>query len=274
MPFIETRDRVRLFYRDWGTGKPFVFVHGWALSSEVWEHQMTAVAGQGRRCVAHDRRGCGRSDQPGRGYDYDTFGDDLAALLDGPELRGVTLVGHSMGGGDLVRYLARHGAARVDRVVFVASTMPFLLKTPDNPDGVERTVFDRMIADVRRDRPGFMAASAPTFFGRAATDGSVSPEMMAWAVGLALQACPVGLTDMVRAFSETDFRPEMAAALTMPTLIVHGDADVNVPLELCGRRAAALVPGSRLDVYEGAPHGLPLTDRDRLTADLLAFAPG
>ncbi len=273
MPFIETEDRGRLFYKDWGRGKPVVFVHGWALNADIWEYQMVPLSRQGLRCVALDRRGCGRSSQPGQGYGYDTFADDLAALLERLDLREVTLVAHSMGGGDAVRYLSRHGASRVAGLVLVAATTPFLLRTADNPDGVEQAVYDDMVTALAHDRPGFMAASAPTFFGSGVASGAVSPELMGWAVGLALQACPIGLADMVRAFSETDFRPELAE-LTVPTLIVHGDADSNVPVDLCGRRAARLVPGSRLEVYEGAPHGLMITHRDRLNADLLAFASG
>lgn len=273
MPFVETEDRVRLFFKDWGQGPPVVFVHGWALNADVWEYRMLALASQGFRCVALDRRGCGRSDHPGRSYGYDRFADDLATLLERLDLEGAVLVGHSMAGGDLVRYLSRHGPRRVAKLVLVAPTTPFLLKTADNPDGIGREVYDAMIAELARDRPRFMAASAPTFFGRGLADGTVSPELAAWTVGLALQACPLGLARMVRAFSETDFRAEMAAA-RVPTLIVHGDADANVPLDLCGRRSAALIPGGRLLVYEGAPHGLVVTERDRLTADLLAFASG
>lgn len=273
MPLIETADRAHLFYKDWGRGRCLVFIHGWALNADIWEYQMAPLKQRGLRCVAYDRRGCGRSSQPGHGYDYDTFADDLAVLLERLDLRQVTLVAHSMGGGDAVRYLSRHGASRVAGLVLLAATTPCLLRTGDNPDGIEPAVFDGMIAALAHDRPGFMAASAPTFFGEGAATGAVSPALMAWAVGLALQACPIGLADMVRAFSATDFRPELAQ-LTVPTLIVHGDADPNVPVELCGRRTARLVPGSRLEVYEGAPHGLMVTHRDRLNADLLAFASG
>ena len=273
MPTVKAKDGTEIFFHDWGSGPPVVLIHGWPLNADMWEHQSLHLANNGFRVIAYDRRGFGRSGKPWSGHDYDTFADDLAALLERLDLREVTLVAHSMGGGDAVRYLSRHGASRVAGLVLVAATTPFLLRTADNPDGVKQAVYDDMVTALAHDRPGFMAASAPTFFGSGVASGAVSPELMGWAVGLALQACPIGLADMVRAFSETDFRPELAE-LTVPTLIVHGDADSNVPVDLCGRRAARLVPGSRLEVYEGAPHGLMITHRDRLNADLLAFASG
>ncbi len=270
MPFVETLDRTSLFYNDWGTGKPVVLVHGWSMGADMWEYQMTHLVSRGLRCVAHDRRGCGRSDQPGHGYDYDTFADDLAALIEHLDLHEVTLVGHSMGGAEVARYLSRHGAGRVARAALVAPTTPFLLKTADNPDGVDKSAFDDMVAGLNTDRPHYLAALAPAFFGVGLPNVSVSPEIMQWGVGLFHRASPKATIDMVRAFSETDLRPDMRA-FTIPTLIVHGDSDQIVPFEVSGRRTAEAVPDSRLEVYEGASHGLFFTHKDRLNGDLLAF---
>ena len=268
--FIETRDRVSLFYKDWGTGNPVVFVHGWALGADMWEYQMPSLAGKGLRCIAYDKRGCGRSGQPWGGYDFDTFADDLAMLIEQLDLREVTLVGHSMGCGDITRYLSRHGAERVARAALVAPTTPFILRTADNPEGLEKSVFDNIVAELCRDRPRFLAASAPAFFGTGGPNSPVSQEMIQWAVGLFFQASPKAMTDMIRAMSETDLRKDMHA-FTVPTLIIHGDADQGAPIDLTGRRTAQAIPGSELKVYEGAAHGLFITEKDRLNTDLLAF---
>ena len=266
---VETRDGIRIFYKDWGAGRPVVFCHGGILGADMWEYQMTALAAAGLRCVAHDRRGCARSSHPGRGYDFDTFADDLAALLDRLDLREVTLVGHSMGCGEIARYLARHGAGRVRRAVLVATTTPCLLKAADNPDGIDRAVFDRMHAAAGADRPRFTALAAGPFFGEGTAGAAVSAELVRWGVGLALQACPVATLDTIRAFSETDFRADLRA-FTMPTLVIHGRADQGAPLALTGERTARMIAGSRLEVYDTA-HGLFITERERLNRDLIAF---
>jgi non-heme chloroperoxidase len=270
IPYIETGDHVSLFYKDWATGKPVVFIHGWALGADMWEYQMPYLAGQGLRCVAYDKRGCGRSGQSWGGYDFDTFADDLAAVIEQLDLREVTLVGHSMGCGDITRYLSRHGADRIARAALVAPTTPFILKTADNPEGLEKSVFDNIVAELSRDRPRFLAAGAPAFFGTGPPNSPVSPEMIQWAVGLFFQASPKAMTDMIRAMSETDLRKDMHA-FTVPTLIIHGDADQGTPIDLTGRRTAQAIAGSQLKVYEGAAHGLFITEKDRLNADLLSF---
>jgi non-heme chloroperoxidase len=271
-PFIE-RDDVSLFYQDWGTGPPVVFVHGWALGGDMWEYQTTHLTRRGLRCIAYDKRGCGRSSQPGQGYDFDTFADDLAALVEQLGLREVTLVAHSMGGGDVARYLSRHGPGRVARAVLIGSITPFLLKTEDNPEGVDKTVFEGMVAELSKDRPHYLAATTPTFFGVGLPDVSVSPEIMQWGVDLALRASPLATIEMVRAFSTADFRRDMRA-FTIPTLIVHGGADQSVPFVLSGAKTARLISGSQLKLYEGAAHGLFITHKDRLNGDLLAFVKG
>ena len=271
-PYIEAADGTSLFYKDWGTGEPVVFVHGGQLGADMWEYQMTPLASQGLRCVAYDRRGCARSSQPDHGYDFDTLADDLAALIEQLDLRQVTLVGHSMGCGDIARYLSRHGAGRVARAVLVAPTTPFLLKTADNPDGVDKAVFDAMVAELSEDRPRYLADAAPALFGVGLPNVSVSPEMVRWGVGLALRASPKATIEMTRTFAETDLRPDMPA-FTVPTLVVHGAGDRSAPLELCGRKTAEAIPESRFEVYDTG-HGLFITEKDRLNRDLLGFIQG
>jgi len=271
MPYVETRDGTQLYYKDWGAGRPVVFIHGWPLNADMWEYQMPVLGAQGLRCVAYDRRGFGRSDQPWGGYDYDTFADDLAALLDKLDLRDVVLVGFSMGGGEVARYLSRHGTARVAKVALVAAVTPFLLKTADNPDGADKGLFDDMVEGLNKDRPNFLADFGKTFFGAGLLNFSVSAEILQWALTLALQASPKATIDCVRAFSDTDFRADMGA-FTVPTLIIHGDADKIVPIEISGRAAAKMIPGARLKEYAGAPHALFFTEKDRFNQDILEFA--
>ncbi len=265
MPYIENNDHAQLFFNDWGTGEPVVFLHGWMLGAEIWEYQTVPLVNAGLRCIAYDRRGCGRSDQPATGYDYDTFADDLATLLDHLDLRAVTLVAHSMGGGEIARYAARHGLDRVARVAFVATTTPFLLQTADNPAGVPKQYFDEMIAGLLDDRPRYLTQAAPGFFG----GGSVSDDLVQWGVGLALHASPIATTEMLRAMSESDFRTGLKA-IDVPALVIHGQADQGAPIELTGRPTAAAIPGSRLEIYETG-HGLLITEKERLNRDLLAF---
>lgn len=270
MAFIETGDGTRLFYKDWGSGPPVVLVHGWPLDADMWEYQQPALAEAGFRTVAYDRRGFGRSDQPWTGYDYDTFADDLKALLDGLDLRDATLVGFSMGGGEIARYMARHGGARVAKAVLVSAVPPYLLKTADNPDGVDASVFQGMIDGLRADRPHFLANFSKSFFGVGVFSKPVSSELIAWTGELAMRASPRATTACVRAFGETDFRGDLGG-IRVPTLVIHGDADQTVPIDVSGRKAAAAIPGARLLVYEGAPHAVPFTHAERLAGDLLSF---
>lgn len=265
LQYVETGDGASLFYKDWGTGKPVVFITGWALNSDGWQYQMIPLAAQGVRCVAYDRRGHGRSSQPGHGYDYDTLADDLLTVIEQLDLREVTLVGHSMASGEIVRYLSRHGAGRVARVALLAPTTPFLLNTKDNPDGVPKEIFDQQRAALCKDYPKYLTDIAPTFF-----PSDTSPETAQWVIRLALQCSLKAAIGCMSAFSETDFRSEMRK-ITVPTLIIHGDKDVSTPIDLTGRKSAQLIPGAQLKVYEGAPHGLMFSHTDRLNADLLAF---
>jgi non-heme chloroperoxidase len=269
--FIVTNDGTRLFYRDWGSGRPMLFVAPWALNVDWFEYQMTYLASQGFRCVGYDRRGHGRSDEPGRGYDFDTLAGDLATVIERLELRDLTLVAHSMGAGEAVRYLARHGR-RVAKLVLIAPITPFTLKTPDNPDGVDRGQLEKGREAMSRDRAGQIAAAAAAFFG---TDkNTVSAATMQWWIDMIVNRCSLKvMVDLHRVFTETDFRPDLRT-IKVPTLIVHGDHDVSTVLDRTGRRTAQLIAGSRLSIYEGAAHGLPITHMDQLNREIAAFANG
>ena len=268
-PFIQASDGTNLFYRDWGTGPAAVFVAPWALNSNWWEYQMAYLAGHGLRCVGYDRRGHGRSEEPGHGYDFDTLAGDLAAVIEQLDLHDVTLIGHSMGAAEVVRYLSRYHAARVARAVLIATITPFSLKTPDNPDGVDKSKLEKGRMDLSRDRPHQIAVAAPAFFG--ASKNPVSPEMMDWWTRMIVDQCSLKvMLDLHRVFTETDFRPELPR-IAVATLLIHGDSDTSTPIEVTSRKTARLIPGSRLVVYKNAAHGLPITHMDRLNADLLAF---
>ncbi|TVT54649.1 alpha/beta hydrolase [Amycolatopsis rhizosphaerae] len=273
MPYFDAADGTRLFYRDWGTGQPVLLLASWGFGSAMWQHQMIHLADAGFRCLALDRRGHGRSDDPGSGYEFDTLADDVAALLDRLDLGQVTLVGHSMGGAEIVRYLTRHGTGRVKGVAMVAAALPFLLKTTDNPQGVDGTAAEEVRRGWRADLTRWLTHNAPPFFGAGLPGCEVSPGQQEWLLGMMTEASLKALVDCNKALTETDFRAEVAA-ITVPALIVHGDHDASTPLELTGERIADLVPHARFVVYENAPHGLFLTHREQLNEDLLAFAKG
>jgi len=264
-PFVETNDGTQLFVKEWGAGAPVLFVHSWAVNSDLWQYQMLNLCSQGMRCIAYDQRGHGRSSDPGGGYEYDTLSDDLGAVLDQLDLRSASLVGHSMGCGTIIRYLTRRGASRVKQVVLVSPTMPFLLKTKHNPQGIDGAAFERLRSGWAKDFSKWVSDNARPFFTPETSDG-----MVEWGISMVRQASLKALIDCNRADAETDFRSELPK-ITVPTLIIHGDQDVSAPLELTGRRTAALMPHSRLIVYEGAPHGLMLTHVDRFNADLVEF---
>ncbi len=270
MPLIKTSDGVELFYNDWGSGRPVVLIHGWPLNSQMWEYQAPVLAASGLRVVAYDRRGFGKSGQPWSGYDYDTLADDLHALLEALDLRDATLVGFSMGGGEIARYLSRHGAGRVAKTVLLSAVTPMLLKTPSHPDGADQSVFDKMLDGLAADRPSFLATFGKQFFGAGLLNFTVTTEILEWSLWMAMAASPRATTECVRAFSATDFRPDMAA-FSMPTLVIHGTSDVTVPIDISGRAAARMIPGAKLIEYEGAPHSTFFNEKDRLNQDLLAF---
>jgi non-heme chloroperoxidase len=267
--FIEAPDGTGLFFRDWGSGKPVVLTAPWALNSAWWEYLMCDLSGRGLRCIAYDRRGHGRSSQPGNGYEFDTLADDLAAVVEELDLHEITLVGQSMGCGEVVRYLSRHGSNRVARVVLISTITPFVLKTDDNPNGVDRPTLENVRKALSIDRPTPIARAAPAFFG--APKNNVSQELMDWWVRMMVDGCSLKtMLDLHRVFTETDFRPELRG-ISLPTLLIHGDNDTSTPIDTTARKTVPLIPNCRLKVYEGAAHGLPITHADQLKADLTAF---
>lgn len=266
-PDIVTRDGVRLFHRDWGEGRPVLFVASWSLPSDSWAYAMLALREAGLRCVAYDRRGHGRSDDPGRGFDLDTLADDLAAVADALDLREAVLVGFSMGGAEIVRYLTRHGAGRVARIVLIGSTTPMLARSACNPDGIDPAALEAFRREtLMRDFPGWVDEAMIPFVTEA-----VSPGLRGWVRTMALRTSALALVECNRALTAADQRAELRA-ITVPALVIHGTEDATCPLALTGRRTASLLPHARLTLYDGAPHGLFLTHRDRLNADLIAFA--
>ena len=272
MAVCRTRDDVEIFYRDWGRGRPVVFLHGWPLNGDAWQDQLKVVADAGYRAIAHDRRGHGRSSPVYDGYDFDTFADDLDDLITGLDLRDITLVGHSMGGGELARYIGRHGTERVRSAVLLSAVTPLMLQGPDNPEGVPQSVFDGLKNGIRTERSQFWKDTAVTFFsadgeGSRATRGN---QDAFWYMGMA-ETIEGGVA-CVDAFATTDFHADLKA-FDIPTLVVHGDDDRVVPLEATGRKTAQLVSGAELKVYEGGSHGIALVpgDKDRFNADLLDF---
>jgi non-heme chloroperoxidase len=267
---VNTKDNVGLFYRDGGAGEPVLFCAAWALSSIAWQYQMMAVVDSDRRAVSYDRRGHGRSDDPGGGYDYDTLADDLATVIQRLDLRGVTLVAHSMGSGEAVRYLTRHGDDRIDKLVLLAPATPFALKTPDNPNGVDSAMFAARRNEWRRDFARWIEENEGPYIGEGLPGCSVSQLLRDWTKSDMLATTLQAAVQFQRAAVQTDFREELTI-ISVPTLIIHGDADASAPLPLTGVPTAALIPNSRLNVYENAPHGLYLTHLGRVNQDLLAF---
>ena len=271
MPTITTRDGVQLYYKDWGSGPPIVFSHGWPLSADAWEDQMLFLASNGFRCIAHDRRGHGRSDQPWKGNDMDSYADDLADLVKALELKRSIHVGHSTGGGEVARYIGRHGTSRVAKAVLISAVPPVMLKSEANPGGLPMEAFDQIRAAVQADRSQFWRDLSAMFYGANRPGATVSQGLRDsfWLQGM--MAGHRAVYDCIKAFSETDFTEDLKA-IDVPTLIIHGDDDQIVPFADSAPLSAKLVKGAQLKVYEGAPHGLPSTLKDRLNDDLLAFA--
>lgn len=271
MPYIKTKgeNAIQLFYQDLGQGKPVIFIHGWPSSHALWEYQLQELPKK-FRCIAYDRRGFGNSDKPWNGYDYNTFSDDLNAVIETLNLSDVTLIGFSMGGGEVVRYLSKYGSDKVSKIVLVAAVTPFLLQTADNKDGAPQKKIDEMIEGVEKDRPNFLAGFGKAFFGVSTPHKQVSEELLQWAHYLTLPATQRATTECIRAFSATDFR-EDCKAVNVPTLIIHGDADKIVPIDISAKKTVTLIKNSKLKIYEGAPHGLYVTDKDKLNADLIEF---
>jgi non-heme chloroperoxidase len=265
-----TSDGTEIYYKDWGTGQPVVFSHGWPLDSDAWEAQMLLVASNGYRAIAHDRRGHGRSSQPWNGNEMNTYADDLATLLDTLDLSDAVLIGHSTGGGEVARYIGRHGTARVAKAVLVSAVPPLMLKTPANPGGLPIEVFDGIRAGVANDRSQFYKDLSAAFYGANRPNSRATQGMRDnfWLQGM--QSGHKNQLDCIKAFSETDFTEDLEK-FDVPTLIIHGDDDQIVPIGASALASAKLVKNSTLKVYPGAPHGLPDTHRPELGADLLAF---
>ncbi len=270
MHTITTRDGTDIYYKDWGAGRPVVFSHGWPLNADAWERQMVHLASHGFRCIAHDRRGHGRSSRPWDGNDMDTFADDLSALIETLDLADVTLVGHSMGGGEVARYIGRHGTTRVAGAVLVAAVPPLMLKTGANPGGLPMKVFDDIRAGVVADRSQFFRDLTTPFFGANRPGATVSQGVRDafWLRGM--QGGLKNQLDCIKAFSETDFTGDLGK-FDVPTLIIHGDDDQIVPIGASAQAASRLVTHATLKVYPGGSHGLADTHADELNADLLAF---
>lgn len=273
MPMLKIRDGTNLYYKDWGSGEPIVFSHGWPLNADVWENQMMFLASRGYRVIAHDRRGFGRSDQPWEGYDPDTFADDLAELIDHLRLSDVTLVGYAMGGGEVTRYVGRHGSARVARVVLIGSTTPKLGQSEDYPCGVPKIVFDNVRSGLLEDRSEFLRGFARLFFATGEDAPDVSEGRLAHIHQMALQGSLKATHDAVTACAITDYRDDIQR-FDVPVLVIHGERDAFVPFDATARQAVDLFPDVTLKVYEGAPHGVVFTHKDRLNQDLLSFIGG
>jgi pimeloyl-ACP methyl ester carboxylesterase len=272
MPYVQVQDGTNLYYYDWGytSAAPVVLIHGWPVNSASWEAQARVLVEAGHRVIAYDRRGFGRSDWPSWGYDYNTLADDLAAVMDRLDLHDATLVGFSMGGGEVARYLSRHGAGRVSKAVLISSVTPYLLKTESNTEGVDESVFEGMIEGLKKDRPAFLQQFFPRFYGHTMLHRPVSDAMLDFTLAMAMTGSPKATIDLVHAWSETDFRDDLAA-VSVRTLVIHGDADATVPIDVSARRAVKFLAHGELIEYEGAPHGLIATHADRVNADLLAF---
>ena len=269
MSTFKAQDGTQIYYKDWGTGKPVLFSHGWPLDADMWDSQMNFLAERGYRVIAFDRRGFGRSDQPWTGYDYDTFASDINDLITSLDLQDVTLVGFSMGGGDVARYIGRYGSARVAGLVLLGAVTPLFGKTDDHPAGVDLSVFAGIRDGLRKDRAQFISDFAAPFYGTNAGQ-TVSEGVLTQTLNIALLASLKGTIDCVTAFSETDFRPDMAK-IDVPALVIHGSNDQIVPFEATGKLAAEMISGSQLKVYDNAPHGFAVTHQDQLNEDLLAF---
>jgi non-heme chloroperoxidase len=267
---IDTRDGTRIHFRDWGTGRPIVFAAPWGMCSDWWDIPVINLSARGWRCVTFDRRGHARSDDPCRGYDFDALSDDIADVMDCLDLNNVVLVGHSMGGAEVVRYLTRQRSHRVSHAVLIAPSTPFNLKTDDNPGGKPREVIEKARESLKHDLPRILAAAAPDFFGM--PKYSVSPQTLDWWCRMLLDRCSIKvLSELWKVMNETDFRRELRTIQT-PTLILQGDSDKSASLELNARPTHELIAGSKLIVYENAPHGLPYTHTDRMLADIVTFA--
>ena len=271
MPYAKAKDGTMLYHKDWGEGRPVVLIHGWPLSGDTFDDLGIALAERGFRAIIPDRRGFGRSDQPWNGHDYDTYADDIAAVLEHCGIaEPVSLVGFSMGGGEVARFLTKQGKDRVSAAVLISSIVPYMLQTDDNPNGVPQAIFDQMTDGMKKDRAGFMTSFAKDFFGQGFIDRPVSQGVLDDFWRQAMMAGQRSTLAAAKAFASTDFRPDLKS-FAVPTLVIHGTADKTVPIDATGRVVADQVPGAKLIEYDGSAHGLFATDKERLIEDVCAF---
>ena len=259
MPYITSAqaqsDPVKIYYEELGTGKTVIFIHGWPLSGSMWEYQMTALPQQGLRCIFYDRRGFGKSDRPAGGYDYDTLAGDLKSLIDELNLNDITLVGFSMGGGEIARYFSLYGGERISKVVLISTVLPYMLKTDDHPKGVPQMEFDGMAKKMKDDRPDFFENFGKSFYGVTLLNKPVSDAFLTTNLVRVMDASPIATLECAGAFSSTDFRNDVPL-INVPTLIIHGDNDAIVPIDATSNQTAVMIKGATYKVYEGAAHGL------------------
>lgn len=272
MPYVKTNGAhaTEIYYQNLGQGQPVVMIHGWPLSHRMWEGQINALTAAGFRCVAYDRRGFGESGKPAGGYDYDTFASDLNDLMTELDLHDAVLVGFSMGGGEVARYLGRYGSERVAKAMLLGAVPPFLLRTPDNPEGVPKEVFDGMLKGVQQDRIAFLEQFFPNFYNYAPDGTGASGDLIPFSKWIAWGASPLGTQQCIVAFGTTDFREDLKK-ITVPTLVAHGDSDRIVPFDVSGKRSHAMIKGSRLEVLRNAPHGFAATHAQQLNELMLDF---
>jgi non-heme chloroperoxidase len=270
MSYFTTKDNTRIYYKDWGSGSTVILIHGWPLSSDSWEEQAIALVNAGHRVIAYDRRGFGRSSQPWHGYDYNTLADDLAALINHTAVNDVALVGFSMGGGEVARYMSRFEGKRVAKIALISSVLPFRLLTPDNPSGTDAATFEQTALALKTDRPHFYTAFFQKFFGVSLLSNPVSSAYLDWMQGMAMQGSLRAALQCLNSFSSTDFRADLEA-IQVPVLVIHGTEDATVPIQSSSRLIRNFVPEAELIEYDGAPHGLFATEKDRLSRDLIQF---
>lgn len=270
MAFINGTNGTNLFYKDWGTGQPVVFVHGWCINCDSWEYIMQDMTDRGFRCIAYDQRGCGRSDQASDGYDYSTLADDLSALIEHLDLKDVVLVGHSMGCGVITRYLADYGDIRVKKAVLLGTTTPYLIKAEDNPNGFDESFLNDILNFMKNDRPGYVRSLADPFFGFPNPVNPVSADMVDWAVALTLQASLKAAVELQKTIVLTDQRDELGK-IDIPVLILHGDKDIGLPLHISATPTHNLLANSKLKILKDQPHGMYISAPALLTSEITQF---